>query len=94
MMLITAVVPASSVLPIRRALALFDVYRYAVAPVYRTGSGAPAMRFEVVAPNIDTADLVRIITRAATAGRPVTIWVTRIVEMYDIHTGQRGLDAL
>jgi nitrogen regulatory protein PII len=109
MMLITAVVPASSVLAIRRALAIFDVVRYTVAPAYQTddrkfvhvykaarwvGPGTPAMRFEVVVPNSDVGDIVRIMTRAAPVRYPVAIWTIRIDQLYDIHTGRTGLDAL
>jgi nitrogen regulatory protein PII len=65
--------------------------------VYRaarwTGSLAPRVRLDVLSPNDDTPDLVRVITRAVT-GSDLDLWVTRVDYLVRVRTGEVGLDAL
>jgi nitrogen regulatory protein P-II 1 len=108
MMLITAIVAPSRVVPVRRALSLFGVRglsttrvfgpaRGGKVEVYRgarwTASLTPRVRLDVLSPNEDTRDLVRVISRAAT-GSDLELWVTRVDHLVRIRTGEVGLDAL
>jgi nitrogen regulatory protein P-II 1 len=108
MMLITAIVAPSRVVAVRRALGLFGVRGLSTARVfgpapdrrveiYRgarwTASLAPRVRLDVLSPNEDTRDLVRVIARAAT-GSDLELWVTRVDHVVRIRTGEVGLDAL
>ncbi|HKT00618.1 MAG TPA: P-II family nitrogen regulator [Rugosimonospora sp.] len=112
MMLITAVVPPSRVDTVTRALALFGVrgltLSHTFAParpgaaveVYRgsrwSKTFVPWVRLDILAPNVDTPDLVRVISRAAGKAHvsDVLVWVTRIDHLVRIRTGEVGLDAL
>jgi nitrogen regulatory protein PII len=108
MMLITAIVVPSRVRVVRRALALFDVRGLTqsqifleIGPtrveVYRGArevvSRVPRVRLDVLSPNEDTSDLVRVITRAVT-GTDLQLWVTRIEYVVRIRTGEIGLEAV
>jgi nitrogen regulatory protein P-II 1 len=112
MMLITAVLPPSRVDVVTNALALFGVHGLtmshtyaparpgAVVEVYRgsrwTKAFVPWVRLDVLTPNADAADLVRVIARAA--GRvdvsDVLVWVTRIDYVVRIRTGELGVEAI
>jgi nitrogen regulatory protein PII len=107
-MLITAIVVPSRVGVVRRALALFDVRGLTrsqifleIGPtrveVYRGArevvSRVPRIRLDVLSPDVDTPDLVRVITRAA-KGTDLQLWVTRIEYLVRIRTGETGLDAV
>ncbi len=112
MMLITAVVPPSRMEAITKALGLFGVHGLTVSHTFaptRPGSAVevyrgsrvsrafvPWVRLDVVAPNADTPDLVRVISRAVgvVAASDVLVWVTRIDYLVRIRTGEAGLEAL
>lgn len=109
MMLITAIVVPSSVEAIRNALALFGVRGLTRSQVYTRSRSdapievyrgvrwraplAPRVRLEVLSPNEDARDLVRVISRAAD-GSDLDLWVTRVDLLVRIRTGEVGLDAL
>jgi nitrogen regulatory protein P-II 1 len=109
MMLITAIVVPSRVRVVRRALAFFgvrgltqariflEVRRPTRVEVYRGArevvSRVPRVRLEVLSPNADMPDLVRVISRAVT-GSDLQLWVTRVEYLVRIRTGEVGLDAL
>src|SRR5690348_7008358 len=109
MMLITAIVVPSRVDAIRHTLALFGVRgltrsptfienRPGAAPeVYRSSHwyppGIPRVRLEVLSPNADTRDMVRVIRRL-TAGSDLDLWVIRVDHLVRIRTGEVGLDAV
>lgn len=114
MQLITAVVPPPRVGPIMVALRMFDVRGLTLSWVYvidmagadveiyrgvskRTDLTARA-RLDILAPNDDTRDLVRVIIRAGIPkGRPTTpvgVRVTPVDEVVRISSGERGLAAL
>ncbi len=108
MMLITAVVVPSRVGVVRHALGLFGVRGLSMSRVFgasdgapvevyraarRTASLAPRVRLDVLSPNDDMRDLVRVISRAAT-GSELELWVTRVDHLVRIRTGEVGLDAI
>lgn len=109
MMLITAIVVPSRVDLIRNALALFGVHgltRSATftenrpglpAEVYRSvrwrRPGTPRIRLDVLSPDDDARDLVRVIARI-TAGSDLDLWVIRVDHVVRIRTGEVGLDAV
>jgi|SRR5579859_7710863 len=108
MMLITAIVVPSRVRVVRRALALFDVRGLTQSriflelgptrvEVYRGArevvSRVPRVRLDILSPNDDTADLVRVIRRAVT-GSDLHLWVVRVEHLVRIRTGETGLGAL
>jgi nitrogen regulatory protein P-II 1 len=107
MMLITAIVVPSRVGVVRRALALFDVRGMTqsqifleIGPtrveVYRGArevvSRVPRVRLDILGPDEDVRDLVRIIARVA--GADLQLWVTRVEHLVRIRTGEVGLGAL
>jgi nitrogen regulatory protein P-II 1 len=107
MKLITAIVVPSRVGAARRALAMFDVHGLTqqrifleIGPtrveVYRGArevvSRVPRVRLDVLGPDEDVADLVRVIARVG--GPDLQLWVTRVEFLVRIRTGERGLDAL
>ncbi|MBO0871128.1 MAG: P-II family nitrogen regulator [Micromonosporaceae bacterium] len=112
MMLITAVVPPSRVDRLTETLALFGVRGLtvshtfaparpgAVVEIYRgnrwSKSFVPWVRLEILAPDVDTPDLVRVISRAVepVAVSDVLVWATRVDYLVRIRTGELGLDAL
>jgi len=51
---------------------------------------SPCVRLDIVAHDEDATDLVRIILRVADGH----VWVTPVVSMVRVRTGQRGVDAL
>ena len=109
MMLITAIVAPSRVDPIRTTLALFGVRGLTRSPtftenrpgtppeVYRASHwyrpGIPRVRLEVLSPNDDTRDVVRVIRRLTT-GSDLDLWVVRVDHLVRIRTGEVGLDAV
>jgi nitrogen regulatory protein P-II 1 len=114
MQLITAVVPSTRVGPVMVALRLFGVRGltlsrvYAIdmtgakVEVYRGVSQRTALiaraRLDILAPNDDIRDLVRVIIRAGVPkGHLATslgIWITPVDEVVRISSGEHGLAAL
>jgi nitrogen regulatory protein PII len=108
MMIITAVVVPSRLAAVRRALGVFGVYRLTQSTVFAENSAVSRVEFyrgsrrvvpqverirlDLLAPNADTPDLARVITRAA--GPDIQLWVTRVDHLVRIRTGEVGLDAL
>jgi nitrogen regulatory protein P-II 1 len=108
MMLITAVLEPSRVDTVKAALRLFDVQGLTASRVFvpsRPGrveiyrgerwvvSMVPRIRLDILASNDDTADLVRVIVRAADGGEGL-LWLTRVDHVVRIRTGEWGLPAL
>jgi nitrogen regulatory protein PII len=82
-----------------RVLRLFGVEGWTLSRVYLSGQQfRPCVRLELLAPNVDAPDLVRVIARAATApparGTPAGLWVTPVDTVVRIRTGERGPDAV
>jgi nitrogen regulatory protein P-II 1 len=112
--LITAVVPSTRVGPIMTALRLFGVRGLTLSWVYiidaagaevevyrgvsRRAALSARARLDILAPNDDTRDLVRVIIRAGVPkSRPATplgVWITPVDEVVRISSGEHGLAAL
>jgi nitrogen regulatory protein P-II 1 len=56
----------------------------------------PKVRLEVVVDDVDTADVVNVILKAAQTGRigDGKIWTVPVEDVARVRTGERGLDAL
>jgi nitrogen regulatory protein PII len=99
MQLITAIVAPSRVDTVLRGLRLFGVQGWTLSQVfYLSGRAHLCVRLDLLAPNVDAPDLVRVIARAATApptwGTPAGLWVTPVDTVVRIRTGERGPDAV
>jgi nitrogen regulatory protein P-II 1 len=96
--LITAIVAPARVDTVLRGLRLFGVQGWTLSRVYLAGRAQPCVRLDLLAPNVDAPDLVRVIARAATAppsrGTPAGVWVTPVDTVVRIRTGERGPDAV
>jgi nitrogen regulatory protein P-II 1 len=56
----------------------------------------PKVRVEVVVDDVDSADVVKVILKAAQTGRigDGKIWTVPVEDVTRVRTGERGLDAL
>jgi nitrogen regulatory protein P-II 1 len=111
--LITALVRPSRVDTVKAALLLFGVRGFTVSTVYVPGFWDervevyrgqrwsaplhPWLRFDVLAPDADTRDLVHVIASASTAPAHrigAALWVTRVDLVVRVRTGEEGVAAL
>ncbi|HWE92163.1 MAG TPA: P-II family nitrogen regulator [Pseudonocardiaceae bacterium] len=112
MKLITAVIRPATLEAIKEALAVFGVRGLTVGQslwadpdvnhvqIYRgrqiVTNLDPRLRMELLVPDEEVADLVRVIARVAfTAeiGDPL-LWISQVDQVIRVRTGERGLDAL
>jgi nitrogen regulatory protein P-II 1 len=94
MQLITAVVPPSRMDAVLSGLRRFGVLGWNLSTAYADGLGlvgglVGVTRLDLVAANADTADVVRVIMRAA-APAAVRVWVTPVDLIIRISTGESG----
>jgi nitrogen regulatory protein P-II 1 len=107
---VSAIMGPHAFVPVQQALRTYGVLCLTVSEVlgqdgrchrevYR-GQGfvvdlQPHVRLDIVAPDDDAADLVRIIVRVA-AGQAADgqVWVSPVHAIVRVRTGQRGIDAL
>jgi nitrogen regulatory protein P-II 1 len=56
----------------------------------------PKVRIEVLIDDVDTADVVEVLVKAAQTGRigDGKVWVTPVEDVIRVRTGEHGLDAL
>jgi len=56
----------------------------------------PRLQLDLIAADTDVPDLTRVITRAATPNpqTDIIVWVTPIIYLIRIRTGERGVDAI
>jgi len=92
MQLITAIVAPSRVDAVLRGLRIFGVRGWTLSHAYAIGPPTVhVVRLDLVAANVDTPDLARIIARAAL---PTGLWITPVDLMVRIATGERGPNAV
>jgi nitrogen regulatory protein P-II 1 len=90
MQLITAIVAPSRIDAVLRGLRRFGLFGWNLSRVYVIDRGPVTfVRLDLVAANVDAADVVRVIARTT---EPVTpsVWVTPLDLMVRIRTGERG----
>jgi nitrogen regulatory protein P-II 1 len=108
--LVSAVLPPHRLAPVHDALRRFGVHGLTVSEVFEQGDVeheelhrgrhsstdlSPYVRLDVLADDIDAADLVRIIRRVALdSATDARLWVTPVDAAVRVRTGQRGVDAL
>jgi nitrogen regulatory protein P-II 1 len=94
MQLVTALVAPSRIDAVLRGLRAFGLCGWNLSRTYAMGRGPIVyIRLELVAANADTADVVRVIRRAATPVTP-NVWVTPVDLVVRVRTGERGPDAV
>lgn len=111
MKLITAVVTPAEFEAVKKALDIFGITGLTITEVFQrdlTGGRdhvyrgrrfhidlLPHVRIELVVPDRDAADLIRIIMKLASPrGCAVHIWITPVETVTRVRTGERGTDAL
>ena len=112
MKLITAVIKPHKLDEVKAALEAFGVQGLTVSEasgygrqrghteVYRgaeyTVDLVPKVRVEVLVDDVDAADVVEVVVKAAQTGRigDGKVWVAPIDEVVRVRTGERGVDAL
>ena len=112
MKLVTAIIKPFKLEDVKEALETFGVHGLTVSEVNGYGRqkghtevyrGAeykvdfvPKVRIEVVVDDPDAADIVGVITKAASTGQigDGKVWVTPVDEIVRVRTGERGPDAL
>ncbi|MBV8995615.1 MAG: P-II family nitrogen regulator [Pseudonocardiales bacterium] len=111
MKLITAVITPSEFEAVKKALDIFGITGLTITEVFQrdlTGGRdqiyrgqrfhvdlLPHVRIELITPENDTADLIRIITKLTSPPRcGKNIWITPVETLTRIRTGERGTDAL
>ena len=112
MKLVTAVIKPHKLDEVKAALEAFGVQGLTVSEasgygrqrghteVYRgaeyTVDLVPKVRVEVLVDDVDAADVVEVVVKAAQTGRigDGKVWVAPIDEVVRVRTGERGVDAL
>jgi len=112
MRLVTAIIKPFKLDDVKSALETFGVHGLTVAEVngygrqkghtevYRgaeyTVDFVPKVRLDVVVGDDDAADVVDVITKAASTGQigDGKVWTTPVEELVRVRTGERGPDAL
>ncbi len=112
MKLVTAVIKPHKLDDVKSALESFGVQGMTVSEangygrqrghteVYRgaeyTVDLVPKVRLEVIVDDVDAADIVDVIVKAAQTGRigDGKVWVMPVDDVARVRTGERGLDAL
>ena len=112
MRLVTAVIKPFKLDDVKSALETFGVHGLTVSEVngygrqkghtevYRgaeyTVDFVPKVRLDVVVGDDDAADVVDVITKAASTGQigDGKVWTTPVEELVRVRTGERGSDAL
>ena len=112
MKLVTAVIKPHKLDEVKAALEAFGVQGLTVSEasgygrqrghteVYRgaeyTVDLVPKVRVEVLVDDVDAADVVEVVVKAAQTGRigDGKVWVVPIDEVVRVRTGERGVDAL
>jgi nitrogen regulatory protein P-II 1 len=112
MRLITAIIKPFKLDEVKQALEAFGVTGMTVSEasgygrqrghseVYRGAEYkvdfVPKVRVEVVVDDVDAADVVSVILKAAQTGRigDGKIWTVQVEDVTRVRTGERGLDAL
>ena len=112
MKLVTAVIKPHKLDDVKSALESFGVQGMTVSEangygrqrghteVYRgaeyTVDLVPKVRVEVIVDDIDSADIVEVIVKAAQTGRigDGKVWVIPVDDVARVRTGEHGLDAL
>ena len=94
MQLVTALVAPSRIDAVLRGLRAFGLCGWNLSSTYAMDTGPMTfIRLELVAANADTADVVRVISRAASPATP-RVWVTPVDLVVRVRTGERGPDAV
>jgi nitrogen regulatory protein P-II 1 len=112
MKLVTAVIKPHKLDDVKSALEAFGIQGMTVSEangygrqrghteVYRgaeyTVDLVPKVRLEVVVDDVDAADVVEVVVKAAQTGRigDGKVWVVPVEDVARVRTGERGLDAL
>ncbi len=112
MKLVTAVIKPHKLDDVKSALEAFGVQGMTVSEangygrqrghteVYRgaeyTVDLVPKVRLEIIVDDVDAADIVDVIVKAAQTGRigDGKVWVLPVDDVARVRTGERGLDAL
>ncbi len=112
MKLVTAVIKPHKLDDVKSALEAFGIQGMTVSEangygrqrghteVYRgaeyTVDLVPKVRLEVVVDDVDAADVVDVVVKAAQTGRigDGKVWVVPVEDVARVRTGERGLDAL
>ena len=112
MKLVTAVIKPHKLDDVKSALEAFVIQGMTVSEangygrqrghteVYRgaeyTVDLVPKVRLEVVVDDVDAADVVDVVVKAAQTGRigDGKVWVVPVEDVARVRTGERGLDAL
>ena len=112
MKLITAVIRPAAFDALKDALALFGVRGMTVGQVYRTTRRTahveiyrgqrfttdvePCLRVDLLAPNDEAPDLVRVIAKISESADPEDgrVWITEVDLVVRVRTDERGLDAV
>jgi len=110
--LVTAVIKPHKLDAVKAALEAFGVQGLTVSEasgygrqrghteVYRgaeyTVDLVPKVRVEVLVDDVDAADVVEVVVKAAQTGRigDGKVWVVPVDEVVRVRTGERGVDAL
>jgi nitrogen regulatory protein P-II 1 len=92
--LITAVVAPDRIGAVLRGLRGFGRIGWNLSTAYELDGGPVSLvRLDLVAANADTADVVRVIVRAAAPAVP-HVWVTPVDHIVRIRSGELGPDAV
>jgi nitrogen regulatory protein PII len=112
MKLITGVIQPAALDTVKEALALFGVRGMTITPTYRssnrphqaqfyrgrhfTSTLEPSLKLELVVPDEEAPDLLRVIEKIVTSLSPGEdhIFTSRVELLVRVRTGERGHDAL